>query len=490
MKSLLTGIIVTLVAWTIAAQLLKPDSLTQDENTIVYATNSTPARADQIAAFNRANPDLEIIADFANFGDFRKLILQCSSGVGPDMFESFYDAYIQAGSETGIVLELDPYLEQYGLKIDDATAWPGLREQVSFDGKQYGVPLSVNGRVLFYNKNIFDRFEVPYPEAPLTWREFIEVAKQVTYAAENPYDSVYGIVKLGYIDIFHTLRGEFFSPDGTEMLIDSEKMVRAVQLYRDLADVHGVRLNADEFAELTGRGGGDVSQELFAQARFAMIVRPKSLLAYLRQAVDYQREQLEKWKADPDRGTKRRPDVIRVGATLMPHFEGMPPAIGVSARSVAVNRLTAKRDAVLRFLSFLKSEEYCRIVNETLDYLPPNPEFVDSGLSTGYPELSEIEVHRANVEALASGYGPRKSPFLSVIDMNRVITRHLERLNANPALDTRAALRQAREEADALMALNLSRNPRLKERYENLVDARDKQAGIASTGRPRVEASR
>ncbi len=122
MKTVLAAIAVGLAVWTIIAKLLVPPSPSAGENAIVYATNSTPARADQIAAFNQANPDLKIIADFANFGDFRKLILQCSSGVGPDMFESFYDAYIQAGSETGIVLELDPYLDQYGLEIDDATA--------------------------------------------------------------------------------------------------------------------------------------------------------------------------------------------------------------------------------------------------------------------------------------------------------------------------------------------------------------------------------
>lgn len=480
MKPLLSVIASGLVAWTIIAHLLIPDSLSDAENSIVYATNNSPARSDQIAAFNRANPDLNIIADFANFGDFRKLVLQCSSGVGPDIFEAFYDAYIQASAETGIILELDPYLEEYGLEIDEETAWPGLREQVSFDGRQYGVPLSVQGYILFYNKNIFDRFNIPYPKAPWTWREFIEVAKKVTYVADNPYDSIYGIVKLTYREIFFSGRGEFFSSDRTEVLIDGDAMVRAVQLYRDLADRHGVRLNNDEFSELAGRSGGDVSQELFAQGRFAMIVRPKSLLAYLRQAVDYQQEQLEKWRADPNRGEKPRPEVIRVGATLMPHFEGLSPAAATLARSVAVNRQTLKLESVLRFLSFLRSEEYCRIVNQTLDFLPPIPEFIDVGLSPGYPELSEIKVHQTNVASLKFGYSPRKSPFLSLIDMNRVVTRHLERMNTNLALDTREALRQAKKEAEALMALNLSRNPRLKERYRKLVAAREGRSGLAS----------
>ena len=63
MKTILSGILLGLVAWTIVAQLLKPDGASDSENTIVYATNSTPARSEQIAAFNRSNPDLNIIPD-------------------------------------------------------------------------------------------------------------------------------------------------------------------------------------------------------------------------------------------------------------------------------------------------------------------------------------------------------------------------------------------------------------------------------------------
>ena len=469
MKSILLGILLGLLAWTVVAQILKPVGTSNPESAIVYATNSTPARSEQIAAFNRTNRDLHIVPDFANFGDFRKLVLQCSSGVGPDIFEAFYDAYLQAGSETGIILDLEPYLERYGLEIDNSDSWPGLREQVSFDGRQYGVPLSIQVRILFYNKNIFDRFGVSYPQAPLTWREFVEIAKRVTHRADNPYDSIFGIVKLSHLDIFGNLRGEYFTEEGTRLLIDGYKMVRAVQLYRDLEERHGVRLNEDEFAELTGRRGGDVSQELFAQGRFAMIVRPKSLLSYLRQAIDHQRDQLAKWEANPRRRDEDRPEIIRVGATLMPHFEGQPLSYAVTARSVAVNRRSAKLPAVLKFLSFLKSEEYCRIVNETLDYLPPNPRYVDVGLSSGYKELAELEVHRTNVDALRFGYSPRKSAFLSLLDLNRVLNRHLARMNANRALGTRTALRQAREEAEALTDLNLKRNPRLKRRYDEIL---------------------
>ena len=56
MKTVLAAIAVGLAVWTIIAKLLVPPSPSRGENAIVYATNSTPARADQIAAFNQANP--------------------------------------------------------------------------------------------------------------------------------------------------------------------------------------------------------------------------------------------------------------------------------------------------------------------------------------------------------------------------------------------------------------------------------------------------
>lgn len=47
-------------------------------------------------------------------------------------------------------------------------------------GLLYGLPNWVQIYVTYYNKDIFDRFGVPYPKDGMTWDEIIELAKKVT----------------------------------------------------------------------------------------------------------------------------------------------------------------------------------------------------------------------------------------------------------------------------------------------------------------------
>ncbi|WP_239629843.1 extracellular solute-binding protein [Paenibacillus sp. H1-7] len=47
-------------------------------------------------------------------------------------------------------------------------------------GGIYGLPLSNTSPVIMYNKDIFDKFGVPYPKDGMTWDEIYDLAKQVT----------------------------------------------------------------------------------------------------------------------------------------------------------------------------------------------------------------------------------------------------------------------------------------------------------------------
>ncbi|MCS7464153.1 extracellular solute-binding protein [Paenibacillus doosanensis] len=47
-------------------------------------------------------------------------------------------------------------------------------------GGIYGLPLSNTSPVLMYNKDIFDKFGVPYPKDGMTWDEVYDLAKQLT----------------------------------------------------------------------------------------------------------------------------------------------------------------------------------------------------------------------------------------------------------------------------------------------------------------------
>lgn len=59
---------------------------------------------------------------------------------------------------------------------------PVLQQMINSNqtGKIYGLPFSVNAYVNFYNKDIFDKFGVPYPVNGMTWDETYELAKRLT----------------------------------------------------------------------------------------------------------------------------------------------------------------------------------------------------------------------------------------------------------------------------------------------------------------------
>ncbi|GAA3402129.1 ABC transporter substrate-binding protein [Paenibacillus hodogayensis] len=47
-------------------------------------------------------------------------------------------------------------------------------------GKLYMLPVQNNIQVLFYNKDIFDRFGVGYPRDGMTWDEMLDLSKKLT----------------------------------------------------------------------------------------------------------------------------------------------------------------------------------------------------------------------------------------------------------------------------------------------------------------------
>jgi multiple sugar transport system substrate-binding protein len=64
------------------------------------------------------------------------------------------------------------------LSLIEPTAVDAIK-QIS-GGKIYGVPIFNNDMVLYYNKDIFDKFGAPYPKDGMTWDEANELAKKVT----------------------------------------------------------------------------------------------------------------------------------------------------------------------------------------------------------------------------------------------------------------------------------------------------------------------
>lgn len=86
----------------------------------------------------------------------------------------------------GILRDLDVFEDLSGLvtkhKMDLNRFKPEVLDTIreSTNGKLTAFPFAINYYALFYNKDIFDKFGVPYPKDSMTWDDATALAKNVT----------------------------------------------------------------------------------------------------------------------------------------------------------------------------------------------------------------------------------------------------------------------------------------------------------------------
>lgn len=68
--------------------------------------------------------------------------------------------------------------------------YAGLVDELGVDGHTYALPFRYDNNLLFYNKDMFDAANIPYPEDGMTMEEYHALAAQMTTGEGN--DKVYG----------------------------------------------------------------------------------------------------------------------------------------------------------------------------------------------------------------------------------------------------------------------------------------------------------
>jgi ABC-type glycerol-3-phosphate transport system substrate-binding protein len=480
-KVLIIVVFAALSALSAIAVLTRPADSFPGRLHLVRTTDPNPRRTMEVAAFNARYPDLALILDNGS-NRLEKIIVQSSSGVGPDLFDVGNGSQLQTYVNSGIALDVTEEAKQMGFSAMTET-WPAVRGELMENGRQYSYPANVNTNILIYNKAVFDKVGVPYPKQNLTWEQFFDVAKKVTKRAGA--QTIYGSTGINWQAFFLSLKGEYFSPDGTRLLLTQKPMLTAFQMHHDMLYKHRITPSSLELKSMSGQGGwGSGAINQFSDGRFAMIAIGKWALITFRSAHKDQTEKFDKWQKRSPRDEKARPSVMRLGSVMLPHMAGKPLVFGVASRSEAVNALGKHREQALKFLQFLASKEYSQLVNDGVDALPGNPKYASVGLKPGDPDLSEMEMHRNTIETMKFGYQTRHSPFLLQSDVERILSEQMSRIETDPSLPVAEALNAAQDDLERLMQRNLDRDPKLKARYKELTGSEQVVEAQAAGAQP------
>lgn len=138
-------------------------------------------------------------AKFPNY----TLISVPNSNAGGPTFEAMLttgsvpDIYVTRGverlAESGLSYDISELIKT--MKFDqsriDESLWEHMRNDTG--GKLVGIPLSSSVRALHYNKDLFDKFGVPYPKDGMTWDDVYDMAKRMTRTED-------GVLYRGYVE--------------------------------------------------------------------------------------------------------------------------------------------------------------------------------------------------------------------------------------------------------------------------------------------------
>jgi len=271
-----------------------------------------------IDQFNEENQDINVVLE-AYGGDYDTKI---TAGIGakdaPDvMYMWNYPQYKDA------LEPLNGYIEDRGPEYKD-NFYEALWNYNSVGDDIYGLPVGYTTHVVYYNKDLFDKAGVEYPQSGWTWDDFQAAAEKLTDKSSkttgfafpgkpDPYDFEMYLWGNGasYVDAEGNLEGSLNSPESIETFDMFHNM-----LEKEIA--------------ITSEGWGDTEMK---SGKVGMIINGAWYLSAFEEAG------------------------INYGVVEIPSFGSEPSASIVSSSGVAISKDSEHKEEAFRFIEFWTGEQ-------------------------------------------------------------------------------------------------------------------------------------
>ena len=184
-----------------------------------------------------------------------------------------------------IYLGLKPFFDAWGTTYA-AELGESTEETMNIEGDYYAIPYCKNIQMVYYNKNMFDAANVPYPANNWTWSDFEETAKKLTTGtgADRVYGAMADLLEYWPMQAYQKL-GAFwyYSPDKTKTRFDDPSMKAGMQLWYDMANVDKTTVPFAEYMALKYNNDTNAMIGLY-NGKYAMAFLPVYGTLYLNES--------------------------------------------------------------------------------------------------------------------------------------------------------------------------------------------------------------
>jgi len=236
-----------------------------------------------IDEFEQQNPDIKIKFIHTPKSYFQKLHLLAASNLTPDVvFINNINGPLYAQND--IFMDLSGFMEK-DETLSEEMFFPEALQTFKHDKKLYAVPRDVSNLVIYYNKDIFDKYNVPYPSKDWNFEEFTKTAQKLTKDINKDKKiDIFGISfrekPLFWLPYLWSNGGGLISPELKDIILDKPESIEAIQFYSDLR-------NAYHIAPTKSESGSATMAQLFMQRKLAMHLSGRWFVPIYRNDIEF-----------------------------------------------------------------------------------------------------------------------------------------------------------------------------------------------------------
>lgn len=200
-----------------------------------------------IEEFNKIYPNIKIESTVIPWAQYwTKLQTSLPSGAGPDLYQLNAPHAVEY-LPAGLALSLQDKIDRDKV---DMTFYPdSIKQLYNYNGQQYAMPKDYDSIGLFYNKSMFDKAKVKYPDSSWTWDNLLEAAKKLTIEKNQYGFAIDTYMQTGIGNFIFQNGGSVYNENNTKSAINSPENVETFQFLQDMIYKYKVSPTAGELVE-------------------------------------------------------------------------------------------------------------------------------------------------------------------------------------------------------------------------------------------------
>jgi multiple sugar transport system substrate-binding protein len=338
-----------------------------------------------------------------------------SAGQPPDVIFASSGMFNDVVNKYSMQTDITPLIEKYkyDLKKIDPVSVDMMKE--TSKGGMYALPTLMSPSPIYYNKDLFDKFGVPYPKDNMTWDDLYELAKKLT--RKDGAQQYYGfMVSFQHLMVRNQFSLDLVDPAKEETSFADERWNKMVANISRFYELDGVEPNA---------------QKMGAAHQRVLFTKEKSLAMWMPVSTLLTGAELEGMNWD---------------MAAFPEFKELP-GTGPQPYPISfyITTTNKHKDATFEVIAYLASEEYQLPMVKQGQF----PTALASDLLRNSFGQDTAMYKGKNIKAMLPAKYAKASAFTKFNNLSRNQLQAVLEANVLQKKDINTALREAAERTNA-----------------------------------------